>query len=159
MSRSTIPRNVPFHYALLLGTFALLFALRVFGQALVGIGAAGFLPPFERWYSGLVPYWLLLPVQIAMLVVMLRIVYDFARGDGYFVTLKPRTGRVLRVLGCLYFVAMVVRYAVTMGRHPELRWITGTIPIWFHMVLAAFIFTLGHFHAQSDEAAPPDSVP
>ena len=42
----------------------------------------------------------------------------------------------------------VVRYAVTMVRDPELRWFTGTIPIWFHLVLAAFLYTLGHYHVR-----------
>jgi len=140
-----VARHVPRHYPLLLGTFTLLFAVRVFGQVVVGIREVGFLPPFEQWYSGLLPYWLLLPAQIALIVIMLKIVRDFVRGDGTFVDLKPRTGTILQVLGCIYFLSMVVRYVVTMALHPELRWFTGTIPIWFHFVLAAFIFTLGHY--------------
>jgi len=140
-------REIPVRYPLLLGSFTFLFVLRVLGQVLVGIGVAGFLPPFERWYSGLMPYWLLLPTQIALIVLMLKIVRDFATGNGTFVNLRPRTGRVLQALGCVYFLSMVVRYVVTMTVHPELRWFTGTIPIWFHMVLAAFVFTLGRYQA------------
>jgi len=84
---------------------------------------------------------------------MLKIVYDLARGDGYFVQLKSRTGIILMVLGCIYFLAMAVRYIVTMALHPELRWFTGTIPIWFHFVLATFVFTLGHYQAWRSAAA------
>ena len=159
-----VPFTRPVHlrYALLLGTFALLFILRVLGQALVGVGAIGFLPPFEQWYSGLLPYSLLLPAQIAIIAIMLKIVGEFVRGEGYFVDLQPRTGRVLRVLGCIYFLAMVVRYGWTMAARPELRWFTGTIPIWFHMVLAAFLFTLGNYHARRSSASgkgrPRDSA-
>jgi len=138
-------RFVPLRYPLLLGTFTVLFILRVSGQVLVGIHEVSFLPPFEQWYSGLLPYPLLLPGQIALIVLMLKIVRDFARGDGYFVDLKPRTGTILKVLSCIYFLSMLVRYVVTMVLHPELRWFTGTIPIWLHMVLAAFIFTVGHY--------------
>jgi hypothetical protein len=137
------PHSIPSRYPVLLGLFTLLFVGRVLGQLLVGLFEISFLPPFERWYSGLLPYPALLPVQIAMIVVMVKIVRDAARGDGYFVTLSRRTGIVLQVLGAFYFLSMAVRYAITMTLHPELRWFTGTIPIWFHFVLAAFVFTVG----------------
>jgi hypothetical protein len=142
---SEITRAVPLHYPLLLGACTALFVLRVLGQAVVAIYDVGFLPPFERWYSGLLPYPLLLPAQVILAALMLKIVGDFARADGYFVSLRPRTGRILMGLGCLYAFAMVVRYAVTMAAHPELRWFTGTIPIWFHLVLATFVLALGHY--------------
>ena len=149
----SVARIVPLRYPLLLGACTLLFILRVFGQILVAVREVGFLPPFEQWYSGLLPYPLLLPVQIAMIAVMLKIVGDFARGDGYFVNLQPLVGRILIGLGCVYFLGMVVRYVMTMVLHPELRWFTGTIPIWFHMVLATFIFTLGEYQVRRGRAA------
>jgi hypothetical protein len=139
------PHPIPLRYPFLLGLFTLLFVGRVLGQLLVALFDIGFLPPFERWYSGLLPYPALLPVQFVMIVVMVKIVRDFARGDGYFVTLAPRTGIVLQVLGAVYFLSMAIRYVVTMWLHPELRWFTGTIPIWFHFVLAAFVFTVGRY--------------
>ena len=51
-------------------------------------------------------------------------------------------------LSYVYALAMAVRYVVTMTLHPELRWFTGTIPIWFHFVLAAFIYTLGRYQTR-----------
>jgi uncharacterized protein len=84
-------------------------------------------------------------VQLVMIVGMLWIVRDFACGRGFFVGLKARTGMILMMLGAIYAGVMVVRYVATMWLHPELRWFTGTIPIWFHLVLATFIFTLGHY--------------
>jgi uncharacterized protein len=143
-------RTVPLRYPLVLGACALLFVLRVLGQAVVAVSDVGFLPPFAQWYSGLLPYPVLLPVQIALIALMVKIVGDFARADGYFVSLRPRTGTVLRVLGCIYFLSMVVRYVVTMTLYPERRWFTGTIPIWFHMVLATFIFMLGDYQTRRD---------
>jgi len=136
---------VPRRYPLLLATCTVLFVLRVAGQVLVGLREVGFLPPFAEWYSGLMPYWMLLPVQLVMIVGMAWIVRDFVRGEGFFVSLKPRTGTILMVLGAIYAGSMVLRYVVTMGLHPELRWLTGTIPIWFHLILATFILTLGHY--------------
>ena len=142
-----IPRRVP----LLLGAFTALFALRVAGQLLTLFMDIGFLPPFERWYSGLVPYAVLLPAQIALLGLMIAITRDFARGRGVFTTLAPRTGRTLRMASYLYGSVMAARYIVTMALNPELRWFTGTTPIWFHFVLAAFLFTLGHALATGDD--------
>jgi hypothetical protein len=155
---SQVTNTVPLRYPLVLGACTLLFVLRVLGQMLVAVRDVGFLPPFEQWYSGLLPYPLLLPVQIAMIALMLKIVGDFVRGEGFFVSLAPFTGRVLRVLGCIYFLAMVVRYAVTMSLYPELRWFTGTIPIWFHMVLATFIFALGDYQVRHDRPASEDTA-
>jgi hypothetical protein len=137
---SLIPRHVP----LLLGAFTALFALRVAGQLLTGLMDISILPPFESWYSGLIPYAVLLPVQIALLGLMIAITREFARGRGVFTTFSPRTGRTLRYLSYLYGLVMAARYIVTMALNPDLRWFTGTTPIWFHFVLAAFLFTLGH---------------
>jgi hypothetical protein len=136
---------VPRRYAVILATCTVLFVLRVAGQILVALREVPFLPPFGEWYSGLMPYWMLLPVQLVMIVGMVWIVRDFVGGHGFFVALKARTGTILMVLACLYAGSMVVRYIVTMWLHPELRWFTGTIPIWFHLVLATFLFTLGHY--------------
>ncbi len=144
-------------YPVLLAICTILFVLRVAGQILVSFREVSFLPPFAEWYSGLMPYWMLLPVQLVMIVGMVWIVRDFARGRGYFVALKARTGRILMVLGGIYAASMVVRYVATMWLHPELRWFTGTIPIWFHLVLATFILTLGHYQVWRSREAPSRS--
>lgn len=133
-------------YSLWLGVFLLLFIGRVTGQVLVAVAGVEWLPPMEHWYSGLLPYPILLPLQILIIALMFWIVRDFARGHGYFVRPNPRAGRIIRALSILYFASMVLRYVLTMWWHPELRWLTGTIPIWFHMVLASFLFTYSHYH-------------
>ena len=84
-------------------------------------------------------------IQFVLIMVMLAVVRDFAHGSGIFVSLNPRTGKILVAFSILYALAMIVRYIVTMTIHPELRWFSGTIPIWFHFVLAAFIYLLGRF--------------
>ena len=127
-------------------TKTILFVLRVSGQVLVAYFDVRFLPAMEHWYSGLLPYPILLPVQIMMIVLMLKIIMDVRHGMGWFSTANRKTGRVLKGFSYLYFLSMVVRYWFTMTRHPELRWFGHTIPIWFHMVLAAFVFVYGHYH-------------
>ena len=98
------------------------------------------------------PYAALLPVQLAMIALMLKIVWEFARGQGLFLRLGPRIGTILLWFSYLYALAMVARYVVTMLMKPELRWFTGTVPIWFHFVLAAFIYTLGRYSVRDRSA-------
>jgi hypothetical protein len=127
----------------ILAFLTLLFLLRVVGQVLVACARVTWLPSMEQWFSGLVPYRILLPVQIVVLLGMIKIPADVWRGEGLFGSPRPRWSR--RLIGCsaLYADAMIGRYVVTMMLRPEMRWLGGTIPIFFHFVLAGFVFTLG----------------
>jgi hypothetical protein len=136
-------------YALGLAVLAVAFMLRVVGQALVATVGVSFLPPMHHWQSGLLPYGLLLLSQVLILGVQARISADIWRGAGRFAWCKPKVGRVLRLLSVVYFLAMVVRYGVTMYLHPERRWLGGTIPIIFHCVLAAYLFLLGRYYSSA----------
>jgi hypothetical protein len=136
-------------YAALLGVLAALFLLRVVGQALVAFLRTPGLPPMGEWSSGLLPYPLLLPTQALILGLLGWICADFARGQGYWVRPRPRLGRWLGRIGYVYAGVMLVRYVVTMALHPERRWLgTGTIPIVFHWVLAAYLLVLARFHTR-----------
>jgi hypothetical protein len=134
-------------YAVVLTLLAFLFLLRVLGQLLVAFAGVSWLPPMPEWYSGLLPYPLLLPTQLVVLALQAGISRDFVRGRGAFVVPRPGLGRVLLGASLVYFVAMAGRYALTMSWYPERRWLgTGTIPIVFHWVLAGWLFTLARFH-------------
>jgi len=135
-------------YTVSLWLLTLLFFLRVLGQALVAFFHVTFLPPMAEWYSGLMPYPILLPTQGLILLLLVKACTDFSRGRGFFVVPRPRMGAFVRWFSYLYFIAMLVRYVVTMALHPERRWFGGTIPIVFHWVLAAWLFTFGHFHTR-----------
>ena len=136
----------PRRLAPLLWTLLGLFALRVAGQALVAFSHVGFLPPMQQWYSGLLPYEYLLPSQIAIILVMAKVAVDFTRGAGFFVTPRRFFAVHWLVLGYLYLAVMVARYPIQMVLHPESRWFGGTIPIFFHWVLAAFVIAVGLHH-------------
>ena len=129
--------------ALILLALTVLFFLRVAGQALVAFLGVSWLPAMEAWYSGLLPYPILFPTQVAIL--MIQGVIDVAvwRGHPVFATPRPRAARVLRRLSYLYALAMVARFAITRS-HP--------IPIVFHWILAAYLFTLAR--ALSDGRIP-----
>lgn len=145
-------------YTLLLAFLAVLFAARVLGQFFVTISDVPWLPPFESWYSGLIPYPILLALQVALILLLVKVLLDFRRGTGFFVELAPRAGLILMRLSYLYAFIMGARYIVTMAMYPERRWFGGTIPIWFHFVLAAFLYVLGRYQVARSLAsgeAPP----
>ena len=127
------------------------FFLRILGQALVAFLNVGFLPPMAEWYSGLMPYSALLPTQLLILAVQVKIGVDIQRGWGFFAGSHPKVGRFLCWFSYVYFASMVIRYVVTMGMYPERRWFHGTIPIFFHCVLAAYLYLLGQYYKSSDE--------
>ena len=134
--------------AILLWTLLALFIGRVVGQLVVWLYAPAFLPPMEAWYSGLMPYQYLLPVQIVMIVVFAKICLDISQGVGFWAKPKPRLGLWLRNFGFIYFAGMIVRYVLRMAWYPEERWTGGTIPIVFHFVLATYFIILGRYHCR-----------
>lgn len=140
-------------YGLLLSVLAGLFLARVAGQALVAFLGTPWLPPMGEWYSGLLPYPLLLPAQLAILVVQGKVSVDLVRGRGAFVRPGRRTGRLLLVLGLLYLGGMLLRYALTMSWYPERRWLgAGTIPTAFHVVLALWVLVLARCYLEREPA-------
>ena len=129
----------------LLWTLLGLFVFRVAGQVFVALFHVEFLPAMREWYSGLLPYEYLLPSQV-IIVLMVKICVDFTRGRGIFV--EPRRFFAVYWLsfGYVYLAVMVARYPLQMYFHPDARWFGGTIPIFFHWVLAAFVITVGLHH-------------
>ena len=112
----------------LLTTLLTLFIARVLGQLLVVLKHPHWLPPMQEWYSGLMPYRYLLPAQIAIIALMIAMIRQVAIGA------PPNRSLAIGifVFATIYAAAMVVRFFVR--RRP-------LIPILFHWVLAAFLFT------------------
>jgi uncharacterized protein len=123
-----------------------LFILRVAGQALVAFFHVEFLPPMQEWYSGLLPYPYLLPSQVIIIALMVKVCDDFTRGSGLFVEPRRFFAVYWLYFGWCYLAVMVARYPVHRVLHPEARWFSGAIPILFHWVLAAFVITVGLHH-------------
>jgi uncharacterized protein len=139
--------------ALLLWVLLALFVCRVVGQLIVVMYAPSFLPPMKEWYSGLMPYPYLLPTQILIMGLFSRVAVDMTRGVGFWAQPKPMLGMWLRNFGIVYFLSMVVRYALRMSWYPEERWFGGTIPIIFHWVLASYIIVLGCYHLRASKTS------
>jgi hypothetical protein len=110
-----------------------LFLARVAAQLAVVLVHPRWLPPMKDWYSGLIAYPLLLPAQIAILILMIFMIRNPLR--------SRRLGIGIVAFATLYAVSMLVRLILLRTRHPELLWYEGgMIPILFHWVLAGFLF-------------------
>lgn len=114
-----------------------LFLLRVLGQIEVVLIAPAWLPPMEQWYSGLLPYPLLLPAQILILMLMTGLTVIEMRRQ------QATPARAwLRNFAWVYLYVMVLRLVIQWMRGAEDVIAAGGIPIAFHWVLALFLLTL-----------------
>jgi putative CocE/NonD family hydrolase len=136
-------------YASLLTVLLGLFVFRVLAQGAIALGWGRFLPPWEEWFSGLVPYRQLLVSQLLIVAIYGAVCVQFWRGNGPVVTPRPWLGHALLTVGSVYLSVMLIRYAIRMSLYPLERWTGGAIPIFFHWVLAAFLLTLGWYHRRS----------
>ena len=133
-------------YATLMAVLLALFLARVVGQILAATVAPAWLPPMDRWYSGLMPYRYLLPTQIVFLVVMTAMTMSVAREAPPLGVSAQSAGRWIIWASYVYAAGMVVRSVRYARAAPERRGVL--IPIVFHFVLAAFLFTYGSYLAR-----------
>src|SRR5947199_2560626 len=99
---ATVHRSRRSMYATVLWFLLFLFCLRVAGQALVAAFAVPFLPPMKQWYSGGIPYPILLPVQILIISLLAKLATDFKRRRGFFVVPRRTIGRLVQWFSDLY---------------------------------------------------------
>ncbi len=115
-----------------------IFLARTIGQVEVALVAPGWLPPMSVWYSGLVPYAVLLPIQIVLLAFMSAIAHDHSQQYG---RLKPSGGAgrtALRLFATMYALAMVLRLIWLAATPPHTLLDRGLLPIVVHWHLALF---------------------
>ncbi len=140
-------RAIARKYFWILSALLLLFFFRVLGQLIVYLFPGnGILPVMNEWYSGLMPYYLLLPSQILILLVFGCICYRFSSFSQSLPVPSYNWGRFLLCFGFVYIASMIARYTIRMSLYPSERWFGGTIPIFFHIVLAFYLLTLGVYH-------------
>ena len=135
----------PSAYAPALWALLALFIARVAGQVIVVLRHPAWLPEMKQRYSGLLPYPVLLPIQIVYIVVMTWIAVDFTREAGAFVVPRPALGAVLVWMSYVYAAGMVLRFILWLRTPPAER--RAWIPIIFHIVLAAFLWVFASWHA------------
>jgi len=116
------------------------FVARVLGQFEVLLHAPPWLPPFEAWSSGLIPYSILLPVQVLLVAWMAVIASDHARSAGSLRVHDPRKRTVLHALAAIYAVSMLLRLFVTLAYPPHTLLDRGLIPVVAHWAIAGFVY-------------------
>jgi hypothetical protein len=129
-----------------------LFFTRVVGQIQVLLLEPEWLPPMQAWYSGLLPYPILLPAQIVLLMLMSLVTYDHVRGRGFFWPSRRAVRTGLRAFAILYAAAMTLRLVVMMSLPPHSLLDSGIIPIAFHWVLASFVWLVSIAPDRSEAA-------
>lgn len=130
-----------------------LFLLRVLGQLEVVLIAPGWLPPMEQWYSGLLPYPVLLPAQIVILMVMTGLVVAETRRSSDALADRGSRRDWLGAVALLYCAAMLLRLIIQYMRGADDLIDAGGIPVAFHWVLALFLLVLSkarHLQANND---------
>jgi hypothetical protein len=110
------------------------------GQIEVVLLSRSWLPPFRAWESGLIPYSVLLPVQIVLIAWMAIVATDHWRGAGYFWVTHRSTRRRLKIIAGIYFTVMLLRLAITVAIPPHTLLERGLIPVLAHWDLTAFIY-------------------
>jgi hypothetical protein len=109
----------------------------------------------QAWYSGLLPYPLLLPIQIALLMLMCglasRARTPRRRIVGRNVAAR-RAPRILRAVALLYFVVMAGRFVLVVYSYGGEYYLHGAIPIAFHWVLALYILVWTRLTCRFEES-------
>jgi uncharacterized membrane protein YozB (DUF420 family) len=130
------------HAAALLA-LALLFAARVAAQLVQRIWPSPHLPAFDAWQSGLLPYWLLVAAQLAILAVLAHQIARIWRGSA---ARHRRAGAILLVLGALYMAGSLFRLAAGATFLSGDRFFSAWLPAMFHVVLASIVLILADYH-------------
>lgn len=139
-------------YAWILLILSSLFVFRVMAQLTQAWHPVPFLPSFEVWQSGALPYPLLLSAQMVILVFCIRIVWRMFRKA---VVPVQKKGKMLWYLGGMYFVTMSLRLVLGLTMAQDHFWFGATLPTIFHLVLATFLLVYGRFHFLATEAMQP----
>ncbi|TDJ03562.1 MAG: hypothetical protein E2O76_00920 [Caldithrix sp.] len=120
-----------------------LFCLRVLAQLTASVVDTTFLPAFEDWHSGTMPYGLLAFFQIVILFFMAKTALRFSRKQ---VRPSKRTGVFILIIGSIYFFAMVLRMTLGLTLYTESRWFSNYLSTAFHYVLALYLLLVGWHH-------------
>jgi hypothetical protein len=133
-------------YVVALSILLALFCFRVVAQLLQRFLALPFLPPFDAWQSGAVPYGALLASQILILVFYAWILWRILSNH---IQPSRRQGWLLFIIGLIYFMAMIARLAIGLTGLSEHHWFHSYLPTLFHFVLSGYLIGAGCFHLQA----------
>ena len=122
--------------SLILLVLALAFLGRVLAQVIQAVGEVGFLPEFDAWQSGALPYPVLLASQIVILALQVLIII---RVRAERLRLTVRSSLIVAGLGAAYFGFMAFRLVAGFTFLQGHEWFDAPLPSTFHLVLASFV--------------------
>lgn len=122
-----------------------LFAFRVVAQLAALLFKPSFLPTFESWHGGVLPYPLLFSTQVLIFIWLAWTAWQFSLGKVYP---RRQLGMAIIILASLYFLVMLLRLLLGLTILSEQRWFASYLPAFFHLVLACYLFLFGHFHSR-----------
>ncbi len=143
VAEATRPPSFRRRYVVVLSGLLLMFSLRVFAQLLQAWSPVEALPPFEDWASGALPYWVLVVCQVLIIIVCARVIWRLHVG---LIVPSVTTGKVLLILGSIYFGLMCLRLIIGLTVATDHYWFSARLPTFFHLVLAGFVLAYGWFH-------------
>jgi hypothetical protein len=100
--------------------------------------------PFDAWQGSSLDYPLLLTSQVLILAAMACGTRAAYRGT----RVRASVGRWLIALGAVYLASMGARLVLGLTVLSALAWFAKPLPALFHMVLAGYVLTFGHYQAQ-----------
>ena len=130
-----------------------LFVARVLAQLIQAVHPVSVLPPFEAWHGAVLPYPLLVAVQVVIILMLAWIAWR-VRND----TISPRRWkyRMCFGLGGVYFGFMAFRLLAGLTFLADHAWFSKSLPAFFHVGLATFILVLGQYiYIQATKAPSP----
>lgn len=121
-----------------------MFVFRIFAQLAQAYFPVAFLPPFEAWQSGALPYPVLLLLQLIVIGLCTWIIWKLQSGT---LRIGPRAAAFYLTIGGIYFALMFFRLVAGFSFASDHPWLGARIPTFFHLVLACFLLIIGFFHS------------
>lgn len=128
-----------------------LFCFRVLVQLMQRYIELPFLPPFDAWQSGALPYNALLAAQTLIVVFYAWILWRIVSNR-----MQPsrRQGWLFFITGLIYFLVMASRLLIGVSGLSEHYGFRSYLPTLFHFVLAGYLIVVGYFHLQATVRHP-----
>lgn len=123
-----------------------LFCVRVAAQLIAAVAPLPYVPSFDQWASGALPYPALVAAQISIIVAYAAVAHRIGNGSS-----RPSAavGRWLLAAGAVYFATMAVRLLAGLTVSSGHWWFDKPLPSFFHLVLASFLIVAGRFHGSA----------
>ena len=134
-----------FKHLFLLKFILWLFIARVVCQLIQYISPIDYLPEFDQWHSGVLPYRHLIIMQLVIITWCIVIIRGVKMA-----TITPSFSKAIFLLsfGILYFCLMLLRLIAGFTFADDASWLNHPLPTLFHILLSIFILCHGHYHWQ-----------